>query len=126
MKKPEFPSSMYGGIPIKNNEMRKITGMHEADLMVGGPVIIPIGSRHISWKGYAMLITNQMLQAGVQKATELAILPRHSIPEDIATNQELMQEILQAALASTDDGNENSKDQQTELSPDAELDEQNH
>jgi hypothetical protein len=73
-----------------------------------------------------MLITDQMLQAGVRKATELAILPRHSIPEDIATNQELMQEILQAALGSADDGNEIRMDQQTDLHPEAELDEQNH
>ncbi|MDQ9171405.1 hypothetical protein Q8A64_13405 [Oxalobacteraceae bacterium R-40] len=73
-----------------------------------------------------MLITDQMLQAGVQKATELAILPRHSIPEDIATNQELMQEILQAALDSADVANETRTDHQTDLSADAELDEQSH
>jgi hypothetical protein len=45
-----------------------------------------------------MLITDEMLQAGVTKAVELGLLPRKSIPEDIATNRELMLEILECAL----------------------------
>ena len=45
-----------------------------------------------------MLITEEMIHRGVKKATELAILPRTSQIEDIATNDELMLEILQAAL----------------------------
>jgi hypothetical protein len=45
-----------------------------------------------------MLITDEMLQAGVTKAVELGLLPRKSVPEDIATNKELMLEILECAL----------------------------
>lgn len=45
-----------------------------------------------------MLITDEMLQAAVTKAVELGILPRKAIPEDIATNKELMLEILQTAF----------------------------
>jgi hypothetical protein len=49
-----------------------------------------------------MIITSEMLQAGTQKASELGILPRTSINEDIATNAELMMEILDAALSSVE------------------------
>jgi hypothetical protein len=45
-----------------------------------------------------MLITETMIRQGVKKATELAVLPRKGQIEDIATNNELMLEILQAAL----------------------------
>jgi hypothetical protein len=44
------------------------------------------------------MITNEMIHAGVGKALDLGMLPRTSIPEDFATNSELMEEILQAAL----------------------------
>jgi hypothetical protein len=47
---------------------------------------------------HAMLITEEMLQAGVAKAVELALLPRKSVSEDIATNKELMLEILECVL----------------------------
>jgi hypothetical protein len=49
-------------------------------------------------RAHAMLITDEMLQAGVKKAVELGLLPRKSIPEDIATNRELMLEILECAF----------------------------
>ncbi|MGV3741677.1 MAG: hypothetical protein ACO1NO_05160 [Burkholderiaceae bacterium] len=45
-----------------------------------------------------MLITEDMIHRGVKKATELALLPRTGQIEDFATNDELMLEILQAAL----------------------------
>lgn len=45
-----------------------------------------------------MEITCEMLQAGTKKAEELGVLPRRSYIEDLATNAELMQEILAAAL----------------------------
>ncbi len=51
-----------------------------------------------------MRITEEMIHRGVKKATELALLPRTSQMEDIATNDELMLEILQAALDSGSDG----------------------
>lgn len=47
-----------------------------------------------------MIITEEMLQAAIKKAVELDILPRRSHPEDLATNTEIMQEILCAALES--------------------------
>jgi hypothetical protein len=45
-----------------------------------------------------MNISDEMVHAGVEKALELGLLPRKSVMEDIATNCELMQEILLAAL----------------------------
>ena len=45
-----------------------------------------------------MHINNHMIQAAVNKATELGVLPRKGISDDIATNNELMVQILQAAL----------------------------
>jgi hypothetical protein len=45
-----------------------------------------------------MEITNDMVRNGVRKASELGLLPRQSIMEDIATNNELMLEILEAAI----------------------------
>lgn len=56
----------------------------------------------------AVQVTPEMLQAATQKAVELGILPRRSKIEDLATNAELMQEILEAALvqaAAGQDGN---------------------
>jgi hypothetical protein len=50
-----------------------------------------------------MLITNDMLHAAVKKAIALGLLPRKSIPEDIATNRELMQEILECAFDATEE-----------------------
>jgi hypothetical protein len=49
-----------------------------------------------------MQITQEMLQAATEKAVELGILPRRSQMEDFATNAELMQEILEAALRQAD------------------------
>jgi hypothetical protein len=45
-----------------------------------------------------MKISCEMLQAATRKAVELGILPRRSCMADIATNAEIMQEILTAAL----------------------------
>ncbi len=45
-----------------------------------------------------MFISEEMIRRGVRKATELSLLPRTGQIEDIATNDELMLEILQAAL----------------------------
>lgn len=50
----------------------------------------------------AMNLTPEMLRAATQKAIELGILPRRSRMEDLATNMELMQEILEAALAQSE------------------------
>jgi hypothetical protein len=49
-------------------------------------------------RSLTMPITEDMVRRGVKKATELALLPRTGQIEDIATNDELMLEILQAAL----------------------------
>lgn len=49
-----------------------------------------------------MNITDQMIHAGVEKALELDLLPRKSVNEDIATNCELMGEILRAAIATAE------------------------
>ncbi len=46
-----------------------------------------------------MVVTDEMLQNAVKKAIELGLLPRKSQVEDIATNNELMLQILQAALS---------------------------
>ena len=46
-----------------------------------------------------MKVTDDMIRASVKKASELGLLPRKSMMEDIATNNELMLEILEAALA---------------------------
>jgi hypothetical protein len=46
-----------------------------------------------------MKITPDMLQASTKTAIGLGVLPRLSFVEDIATNVEIMQEILKAALA---------------------------
>lgn len=46
-----------------------------------------------------MDITPEMLRAATEKAIELGILPRRSQMEDLATNAELMREILEAAFA---------------------------
>ncbi len=45
-----------------------------------------------------MKITNEMLQSAIAKAIELGVLPRRGHPEDIATNAEIMHEVLLAAL----------------------------
>jgi hypothetical protein len=45
-----------------------------------------------------MVITEQMLHAAMQRAVELGVLPRRNCPEDLATNAELIQEILLAAF----------------------------
>lgn len=45
-----------------------------------------------------MKITCDMLQAATRRAVELGVLPRRSQAEDIATNAEIMQEILTAAI----------------------------
>lgn len=45
-----------------------------------------------------MKITNEMLQSAIAKAIELGVLPRRAHPEDIATNAEIMHEVLLAAL----------------------------
>lgn len=45
-----------------------------------------------------MKMTGEMLQAATKKAVELGILPRQSHIEDLATNAEIMQEILAAAM----------------------------
>jgi hypothetical protein len=49
-----------------------------------------------------MEISQEMLAAATQKAVELGLLPRRSQMEDVATNAELMQEILEAALDQLD------------------------
>lgn len=48
-----------------------------------------------------MIITQDMIQRAVKKSVELELLPRKSQIEDIATNCELMFEVLQAALGET-------------------------
>lgn len=45
-----------------------------------------------------MKMTGEMLQAATKKAVELGILPRQSRIEDLATNAEIMPEILGAAM----------------------------
>lgn len=45
-----------------------------------------------------MKITCEMLQAGTRKAVDLGVSPRRAYMEDLATNAEIMQEILAAAL----------------------------
>lgn len=45
-----------------------------------------------------MQVTDQMIRAAVIKAVELGVLPRKSLVDDIATNSEIMGEILQAAV----------------------------
>jgi hypothetical protein len=45
-----------------------------------------------------MQVSDQMIQAAVSKAMELGVLPRKSLPDDIATNSEIMAAILQAAV----------------------------
>jgi hypothetical protein len=47
---------------------------------------------------HTMLITEKMVRAGVVRAIELGLLPRKSIPEDIATNRELIREILECTF----------------------------
>jgi hypothetical protein len=42
--------------------------------------------------------TCEMLQASTKKAVELGLLPRRAYIEDLETNAEIMQQILQAAL----------------------------
>lgn len=43
-------------------------------------------------------ITEQMLQASIHKALALGVLPRRHYQDALATNVEIMQEILQAAF----------------------------
>lgn len=57
-----------------------------------------------------MRVTQEMLQAATAKAVELGVLPRHSQMEDLATNVELMQEILEAALDRLDSRSSTSAD----------------
>jgi hypothetical protein len=45
-----------------------------------------------------MQVNEQMIQAAAQKAKELRVLPRKDQPEDIATNNEIMASILEAAV----------------------------
>ncbi|HEV2610151.1 MAG TPA: hypothetical protein VGU61_07775 [Noviherbaspirillum sp.] len=47
-----------------------------------------------------MDITKDMLQAATRKAVEAGLLPRRVYVEDIATNAEIMRDILEAALES--------------------------
>ena len=47
-----------------------------------------------------MDITKDMLQAATRKAVEAGLLPRRVYAEDIATNAEIMHDILEAALES--------------------------
>jgi hypothetical protein len=49
-----------------------------------------------------MHITPEMLRAATEKAVELGILPRRSPIEDLAANAEIMQDILESALAQMD------------------------
>lgn len=50
-----------------------------------------------------MIVTAEMIQRGTDKAIELGLLPRKGMTEDIATNNELMLEILQAAFRAIPD-----------------------
>lgn len=45
-----------------------------------------------------MRITDPMIQAAVKRAMELGVLPRRGVADDIATNKEIMEEILHAAI----------------------------
>lgn len=63
--------------------------------------VIPAADSH-KYLEQPMLITDEMLQASVAKAVELGLFPRKAIPEDIATNKELMLEILECALQSAE------------------------
>ncbi|KIF80431.1 hypothetical protein TSA66_05730 [Noviherbaspirillum autotrophicum] len=56
-----------------------------------------------------MKITCEMLQAGTRKAVEHGVLPRRSYMEDLATNAEIMQEILTAALEAHPEQSKGSK-----------------
>ena len=49
-----------------------------------------------------MHITPEILRAAKDKAVKLGILPRRSQMEDLAANMELIQEILEAALAQSE------------------------
>lgn len=49
-----------------------------------------------------MKITCDMLAAATSRAVELGVLPRRAYADDFATNAEIMQEILQAAIDAFD------------------------
>jgi len=51
----------------------------------------------------AMVITPAMLEAATRKAVETGLLPRRMVIDDIATNAELMLDILAASLAAASD-----------------------
>lgn len=58
-----------------------------------------------------MNITKDMVQAATMKAVEAGLLPRRAYVEDIATNAEIMHDILQAALESVLNGDKDSSGQ---------------
>ncbi len=55
-----------------------------------------------------MHFTGDMIQRGVSDALDLGVLPRHCIADDISINDELMTEILQAALEVTSEALHNN------------------
>ena len=60
-----------------------------------------------------MNITEDMLQAATRKAVEAGLLPRRMYVEDIATNAEIMHDILEAALESATKGDKDLADHGT-------------
>jgi hypothetical protein len=60
-----------------------------------------------------MNITKDMLQAATRKAVEAGLLPRRVYVEDIATNAEIMRDILEAALESAGKGDKDLASQGT-------------
>jgi hypothetical protein len=61
-------------------------------------------------------ITREMLQAATRKAVELKLLPRHVFPEDLATNEELIQEILEAAFEAAPQESETAQEKRNRAS----------
>lgn len=55
-----------------------------------------------------MQITQEMIQAGARRAVELGVLPRKSLPDDIATNSEIVFEIFDAAFNSPPEGGQSA------------------
>jgi hypothetical protein len=50
-----------------------------------------------------MKITREMLDIAMKKAVEAGLLPRHARYEDVATHEELIRSMLQAALEAIDE-----------------------
>ncbi len=50
-----------------------------------------------------------MIEVAVQRACELGLLPRRTLDEDVATNTEIMLDILQSALDAEPDGSSPGK-----------------